>query len=327
MTKTRQKLTAPLVGLGNKSPATDLIWERLGVAETYIEPFAYTCSVALSNPSPSALKQEILNDHNGFVTNFWRSIKHDYEQTAFYADMPISHLDFIAAEKKLLQDYSSLVSAMREHILFYDPKLAGLWAYYLALSIDIGRHLHIGDYTGARPTVSVGKGVSAGRKNTPFFIGGLEDGVWRFNGTRLEEWFKVLAFRLRNSLIYCTDWNDLFSNSMLGQNKNSPDSFTQIFFDPPYADAAHKGKTYVDEKVGIHKDVMLKAIDLAENERNRIIVCGYENDHIAPEGWTKEIWKGDGIRLGGQQKQDYSRAEAIWCSPSCVYTEQLGLAI
>lgn len=318
-------LRAPIVGLGNKYQAFKLIWQRLGTGGTYIEPFAYTASTALSNPAPHLLSKEIINDHNGFVTNFWRAIKHDYERTAFYADMPLSHLDFVASERRLLHYQADLPKMLNEDIAFFDPILAGLWAYYLALSIDIGRHLHIGEFTGASQTVSVGKGVSIGRANTPFWDGNLEDGdEWRLSGNRLFGWFKALALRLRNTQIFCKDWDDLFSNSMLGQSK-SGEGHTLIFFDPPYAEAAHKGKTYTNEQVGIHKTVMIKAIDLAKNPNNRIIVCGYENDHVTPEGWTKEIWKGDGIRLGGQQKQNYSRAEAIWCSPGCIYEEQLEL--
>ena len=116
-----QELRAPLVGLGNKHQVTDLIWQRFGSVNAYIEPFAYTASVALANPAPSRLKHEIINDHNGFVTNFWRSIKYSYNETAFYSDMPLSTLDFVASERRLLHDYPDLVDKLREDIHYHDP--------------------------------------------------------------------------------------------------------------------------------------------------------------------------------------------------------------
>jgi hypothetical protein len=68
----------------------------------YVEPFAGSLAVLLGRPAKHAAKIETVNDLDGFVANFWRSVAADPETTAAYADWPIIEADLNARHAYLV---------------------------------------------------------------------------------------------------------------------------------------------------------------------------------------------------------------------------------
>ena len=238
--------------------------------------------------------------------------------------MPSSHLDFVASKLFLLDKDEDLKGMLHDDPFFFDAKIAGLWAYIMCTGIDIGTDLALSKVTNAIQCIGATKGCSITKSNTYWDASNWkENDEYRLSGERLHGWFRRLAERLRFSEILCKDWSDLYSRSMLGQVKGMPkDVITGIFLDPPYQTDGLKASKYKNDSSTIAADVMEKAIELGENPRNRVILAGYEKDYEMPDSWQKEIWRGDGIRLGSTKKADYSRAEALWYSPHCLQVEQ-----
>ena len=155
-------LTAAFPYPGGKRGAAAKVWERFGVVENYIEPFAGSLAVLLANPNGAA-QREIVGDLDGMVTNAWRAIRHAPEETAWWACYPSSHLDLIARKAWLLKELPQLVESLVGDPFYYDSQLAGWWLWCVSNSID----LKIGEgdesaipFVGAQ---QAGKGVSAQR--------------------------------------------------------------------------------------------------------------------------------------------------------------------
>lgn len=74
------KLKAPFPYFGGKAMVADEVWQRLGDVPNYVEPFFGSGAVLLSRPHAPGI--ETINDKDGFVSNFWRSVKLAPEQVA-----------------------------------------------------------------------------------------------------------------------------------------------------------------------------------------------------------------------------------------------------
>lgn len=102
-------LKAPFPWFGGKSRVAPMVWERLGDVPNYVEPFAGSLAVLLGRPEKHAGKIETVNDLDGFVANFWRSIATDPEQTAHHADWPVIEADLNARHAWLVGQRASLL--------------------------------------------------------------------------------------------------------------------------------------------------------------------------------------------------------------------------
>ena len=157
-----KKMTAPFPYFGGKRRAATLVWERFGEVFTYIEPFAGSLAVLLQkDPMP----REIVNDLDGFVVNFWRAVKFDPEQTAFWADMPTCHLT-LSAVRKYLGKRLPMLEELAEEPDAYDTRLAGYWAWCVSNSIGMPSLTNKSDMPALYPG-ETGRGVGAQRKNVP----------------------------------------------------------------------------------------------------------------------------------------------------------------
>ena len=80
-------MKSPYPWFGGKARIADLVWSRFGAVKNYVEPFFGGGAVLLNRPQPFR-GPETVNDINGFLANFWRSVQADPDAVANYADWP-----------------------------------------------------------------------------------------------------------------------------------------------------------------------------------------------------------------------------------------------
>ena len=128
---------SPMMRYGGKARAAPLVWEALGNPACFVDPFAGTLAVPLRSPQP--LKKVVINDLDDMVTNFWRSIQHDPEAVAYWADYPTMHTDLIARREWLRQEWPRVRRTMKIDPFWYDAQVAGWWVWAVCNSIDLLR--------------------------------------------------------------------------------------------------------------------------------------------------------------------------------------------
>lgn len=84
---------------GGKSSVIDIVWPRFGDTIGYVEPFFGSGAMLLGRPFP--VRTETVNDANVYIANFFRAVKADPEQVAYYADNAVNHADLIARHRWL----------------------------------------------------------------------------------------------------------------------------------------------------------------------------------------------------------------------------------
>lgn len=307
---------SPFPTFGNKRAAASHIWRRFGRLGSYIEPFAGTASVAILSPY-GAVRHEVLNDLNGYICNFFRSLRDYPARTAAAADRPTSQIDLSAAAAELVDAAPMLVERMHADLSFCEPRLAGLWVWLVCCSIDMGRHLPPTpappDALAELPVDGYSKPGDAARDYTPARVG--------CGGDRLLAWFASLSERLRQAFIINTDWSRMFSPSMLGRPLH--DDPVGIFLDPPYDGSEH---LYPGAQP-VARDVCAKAVELGEQDDVRVCIAGYADDYDLPAGWTSVEWQrrpGMEATAGDYEYSDANaeRQEVLMFSPGCIQQEQ-----
>ena len=87
-------LKAPFPYFGGKSKVAEEVWSRFGDVNTYIEPFCGSMAMLLHRDEP--VSYETVNDIDGLLTNFWRSIQFDPESVAEVAEVASTEIDLKA---------------------------------------------------------------------------------------------------------------------------------------------------------------------------------------------------------------------------------------
>lgn len=128
-------LKAPFPWFGGKSRVAHLVWERFGDVPNYVEPFFGSGAVLLARPhSP---RVETVNDKDCYLSNFWRSVQHDPEAVAYYADWPVNENDLHSRHKWLVNQ-----GEFRERLAadpdYFDSKIAGWWVWGISQWIGSG---------------------------------------------------------------------------------------------------------------------------------------------------------------------------------------------
>ena len=99
-----------------------------------------------------------------------------------------------------------------------------------------------------------------------------------------------------------------------------------VFLDPPYdAPGANCVNPYaLKGRDSISAEVAAWAFEMGTRPEVRIVLCGYDGEHIAPEGWRVISWKAHGGY--GSQAQNAARENAgrerLWLSPHCLPTSK-----
>jgi hypothetical protein len=322
-------LKAPFPWFGGKSKVADLVWERFGNVPNYCEPFFGSGAVLLARPYEAGI--ETINDLDCMVANFWRALKNDPDEVAFYVDNPVNEADQHARHLWLCSQ-ETFRERMKTEPDFYDTKIAGWWVWGQCIWIGSGwcsRQLpHLGD---------AGKGVNRQRPH----LGDAGTGVHRklphlgnagtgvevaecvsdhTSGTRdaafLLNYMRQLAERLRRVRVCCGDWSRI-----LGPSPTVKLGTTGVFLDPPYADEAERQEgLYAADDLSVAHAVREWAIANGDNPELRIALCGYEGEHAMPDSWECVAWKargGYGSQSDGRGRENAAR-ERIWFSPACL---------
>lgn len=297
-------LKAPFPFFGGKSKVAPIIWKGLGTVTNYIEPFAGSLAVLLSNPNPS--KIETVNDIDCFITNFWRAVSKEPEKVAEYADYPVHEADLHARHRWL-------VSAATEEFRlkmntdpdYYDVKIAGWWVWGMGASIPGNWMQQRG--LNAMPMLSSAGGGVHGLRQT------------------ILDWFNKLQERTRRVRVCCGDWSKVISPAVTFKNKGLvPKDITGVFLDPPY-DLTERVKKIYQQDENIFSEVCRWAIENGDNPRMRIVLCGYDGDHGIPSNWQTYSWQTNGgmanQALGDSVGKSNKAAERIWFSPHCLKVE------
>ena len=305
-------LNAPFPWFGGKRKVASEVWTRLGDVANYVEPFFGSGAVLLGRPSVSG--NETINDLDGYVANFWRSMKLSPEATAEHADQTVNENDLHARHVWLLQRRETLQSQLEGDPEWHDPKIAGWWVWGLACWIGSGFCSGKGPWwvNGAGQLVHLGdNGQGVNRKLVHLGNNG--------RGERLLPWFRALAERLRRVRVCSGDWTRVSGPSVTFKH-----GLTGVFLDPPYADSADRtSDLYREDSERVAHDVRDWAVANGDNPLLRIALCGYEGEHDIPASWSTHRWSaGEGFGGQGAERTKNGRRERIWFSPHCLQQRQ-----
>jgi DNA adenine methylase len=297
-------LKAPFPWFGGKSRVAPMVWERFGDVPNYVEPFAGSLAVLLGRPHDA--KVETVNDKDAFLSNFWRALKFSPEETARWADWPVSEADLLARHRWLVQTGAKRLELCRIDPEYYDPKIAGWWVWGLCSWIGSGWCRQCGD--GDQPELP---------EQRPHL--GHPVGINAANRGDIYNYFEYLSERLRGVRVCCGDWT-----RVLGESVTVKNGITAIFLDPPYS-LDMRGECYSVES-DCSKAVSEWAIANGGNDQMRIALCGYEGEHKMP-GWACEAWKATGGYSQSERGKSNQSRERIWFSPHCITKKQEVLAL
>ena len=303
---------APFPWFGGKRKVAAEVWARFGRMENYVEPFFGSGAVLFGRPQPSG--NETINDLDGYVSNFWRAVKHAPETTAEWADQPVNENDLHARHVWLLAQREALRPQLEGDPGFYDAKTAGWWVWGVSSWIGSGFCSGNGPWqvNENRQRVHLGNnGQGVNRKRVHLGNNG--------QGERLVPWFRALQTRLRNVRVCSGDWSRVCGPSVTFKH-----GLTGIFLDPPYADTAERASgLYRHDDESVAHDVREWAIANGDNEQLRIALCGYDGEHQMPESWSVHEWSA-GSGFGGQaeDRTGNGERERIWFSPACLSARQ-----
>jgi len=322
-------IRAPFPWFGGKALAAELIWSRLGHdVGTFAEPFAGSCAVALNRPV--AFDGWItLNDLDGLICNFWRSMIAKSEEVAAAACSPVNECDLHARHLWLVNNKERLTARLMADPEYCDPRAAGWWAWGCCAWIGGNWCAGTGPWQAVPGDDGIpefqmngGQGVSrklphlgrSGRgvnRQLPHLSGG------RRGAARLEwlnQWFAELSDLLHSARVTCGSWERVCSPGTLTRN-----GVAGVLLDPPYSLTE---AVYAEDCSSVSSDVREWCIANGGNRSLRIALCGHaEEGHEVLEtlGWECVTW----AKGGGYQGAD--DRERIWFSPHCLKPELGGL--
>lgn len=278
---------------GGKARIADDVWSRIGNVDHYVEPFSGGAAVLLGRPVTHSPRAETINDADGGIVNAWRAVAYAPADLARVVEMlPASELDLHARHGVLIARREDLTEKLLGDPRAFDLEAAAWWIWGKALWM--GGQWGIKDYR-SRPVLNrVGRGVKA------------EDTRDRLLGV-----FSALALRLRNVRILCGPWERTITDDVLsccGQG-----AAVGIFLDPPYDKRTGRNVYLYAEEMTNTDAVRARALDLGQDPRHRVALCGLVGEHsdLEAEGWTATPWGTVG--------------ECVWYSPACLDHTQLDL--
>ena len=103
------------------------VWQAFGAVDNYVEAFAGSAAMLLG--APDGKRIATINDADGFVANFWRSIAQCPEDVAHYADWPCNEVDLFARHSWLVRQSATLTERLHADPDWFDVKVAGWWCW------------------------------------------------------------------------------------------------------------------------------------------------------------------------------------------------------
>jgi hypothetical protein len=320
-------LAAPFPYFGGKSNACERVWQAFGAVDNYVEPFCGSAAMLLG--APDGKRVATINDADGFVANFWRSIAKCPEDVAHYADWPCNEVDLFARHSWLVREAAELRGKLHGDPDYFDAKIAGWWCWGACNWIGSGwcggdgpwvhdgttivdsRQLpHLGDagqgINRKLPHLSAGQGIN---RKLPHLSAG--------QGARSEyisEWMGRLHQRLRDVRVTCGDWSRVVTDSVTTRH-----GLTGLFLDPPYTKGA---MDYTAKGTGgdLAMDVQEWCKANGSNPFLRIVLCGHagEHDALLRHGWHTRIWTARKGYAMTDEAIENSGGETLWCNAQCM---------
>lgn len=327
-------LRAPFPYFGGKARAAALVWAALGDVRHYVEPFLGSAAVLLARPEDHAGSLETVNDADGYVANFWRALSAEPDEVAANAWHPVFENDLHARHAWLLEQGDAMGPRLEGDPDYYDPKVAGWWAWGMSCWIGSGWCNGIGPWRvvdgelrrvgGAgvwrkRPHLTGAQGVM--KRTKPHISQSGRDvrrGDLAENGEGLRDYLRALAERLARVRVLCGDWARVCTDAALQDLRSAP---CGVFLDPPYSDRAERERgLYAIDSMAVAEDVRRWAIERGENARLRIVLAGYEGEHDMPASWRVVPWTASGGmgNFGDGQGKLNRHRERLWLSPHCL---------
>jgi hypothetical protein len=342
-------LSAPFPWFGGKSRAAELIWSRFGAAElgNYVEPFLGSAAVFLNRPA-AFTGWITLNDLDGHVVNFWRSVRLSHAETAAHAAAPVFECDLHARHLALVTGAPAEAARLMADPDYHDPRRAGWWAWGATAWIGggwcagdgpwhaaadsegvpiftlgdggtgVNRKLpHLGDGGKGvnRQLPHLGDGGKGVNRQLPHLGDGGKGGLCAEKLAWIESWFAELRDSFREARVACGDWERICSPGTM--TRNGP---CAVLLDPPYS---LTGAVYAQDSSTVSGDVRAWCLAHGADPLLRIALCGHDTEHniLEAHGWTVETWEKRGGYQGGDDR------ERIWFSPACLraFSEQAEL--
>lgn len=284
---------------GSKRSVADEIWRRFGNPAHVVDPFCGSLAFLLQRPlHPSAAPPcETVNDADALLVNFWRALKHDPDEVAYWASDPVSEIDLTARHTWLRERACERVELMLEDPDWFDVKAAGWWGW--GISQWIG-----------------GQWGSSTSRRRPSLGQPHGQGINRLVARgELQQTFRMLAHRLRAVRLLCGDWTRCVTKSVLWHRPGK--TMTAVFLDPPYSHDVRNKHLYAKENAEVSTRVREWAIEHANHPRLRIALAGLEGEHDMPSDWYSFPWQACGATLRRVDGERFNR-EVIWFSPTCL---------
>jgi DNA adenine methylase len=285
---------------GGKRRIATQVWKCFGEVQRYIEPFSGSAAVLLGRPESQIIGQELLNDLDGLIVNFWRTAQADPVGLASALDFPVSELDLIARKTFFVHNGDHIVQKLRNDPEYFDVRAAAWWFY--------GHQSSVGN-----------RWLRANEIPNRF----MPQMNTRSMADRAKD-ITHLSQRLLHTTLLCGEWDrTVGSNKVLFNGTSS----VGVFLDPPYS-AARTGSIYRDDDFQVANDVREWCTIHGNDPRLRIIIAGYDHEHDALEqqGWRCYKWSASGGHANRNKAQDDHRnkeqdnrnQETVWCSPHCI---------
>jgi hypothetical protein len=140
----------------------------------------------------------------------------------------------------------------------------------------------------------------------------------------LVRWFRWLSARIRHVRIVNGDWARVVTTGAAHTIPVRQGGHAGIFCDPPYANSERAGGLYGHDDGDVADRVRQWAAKAGGNPRNRIVVAGFDSEHVELEnlGWGVHEWFTDGYLSGGMGNVGadghQQRRERLWSSPHCL---------
>jgi hypothetical protein len=341
----KQYLISPYPYFGGKARIAAEIWRRLGDVPNFVDPFMGSNALLLKRPvdHPYWQRLETVNDKDGRISNFWRAVQSAPEEVARWADWPVNENDLHARHIWLVGQKESLSDRLEGDPDYYDARIAGWWAWGVAIWIGgqfcsgdgpwqsiNGRLVRLDRNTQGisrqRPHLSdAGRGV---QRQIPH-LGNTGRGVQRRkphlsdSGTDVQRrslnglylYFDVLSRRLRRVRVCSGDWR-----RVLGHSVTTVHGLTGIVLDPPYVQVGRDPGLYNHDDATLAAEVYAWAVEHGDDPLLRIACFGYEGDFEWPASWTAVRWSAHS-GYGVQRKKGVNSnkwRETVWFSPHCL---------
>jgi len=294
-------MNEPFPNSGSDPEMANAVSSRFSLVDTFIDVFGGSASALFGRRIVTGL--EVLNDINGFVTNYYRAVRHDPHAVADHADWPIFDRDLVARHHWLVtRGLRQMAPLQQGNPNWFDARIAGWWLWG---SMHWGRP---GWCAGTgRWSVANGRVVTA-RGSTKVMLPSIGD------ATNIDQRrayvlavIKQVAKRLELVRITCCDWTRVVAPHLL-----TPEA--GVFLDPPYRRRASGPDDGFDTDTS--RDCRLWAIQ--QGAMVKIALCGFASWTCMPAGWDSyRLRSRNGGATGARRTHD-----AIWFSPKCDYGQR-----